>query len=158
MAENERALSARVLELEGALSAQHEAMESLRWARAQLERVLQKVSRERDEARATVSELQQALEQQRAARPPATPGAPRPDAQPTLRVVVPLLPSVRRGAGLAEDPHQNTTPTVPAPPRERAPSVAEADRRERVADSGTYSVLDVSAERLLPRRRRRIAR
>ncbi|MEZ4373494.1 MAG: hypothetical protein R3B07_21920 [Polyangiaceae bacterium] len=146
MAENERALSARVLELEGALSAQHEAMESLRWARAQLERVLQKVSRERDEARAMVGELQRALEQ-RGQQQPAVMG-PRQHNQPTIRV----LPLVSRAA------HENAVPTLPAPPRERAPSVTEAERRERVADSGTYSLLDVSAEQVVPRRRRRIAR
>ncbi|MGE0324938.1 MAG: hypothetical protein AB7K71_40805 [Polyangiaceae bacterium] len=146
MAENERALSARVLELEGALSAQHEAMESLRWARAQLERVLQKVSRERDEARAMVSELQRALDR-REEQEPAGAASGR-HVQPTIRVVPPV----------SRPCQENGVPTLPAPPRERAPSVTEAERRERVADSGTYSLLDVSAEQVVPRRRRRIAR
>lgn len=147
MPENERALSARVLELEGALNAQHEAIESLRWARAQLERALQRVSRERDEALSKVSQLQAELDGPRVSSEPRirTKGASR-DAQPTVRILMPV--ALR----------QEATPTVPAPPRERAASVENAERRERVADSGTYSVRDVSEERLVPTRRRRVGR
>lgn len=147
MPENERALSARVLELEGALNAQYEAIESLRWARAQLERALQRVSQERDEALSKVSQLQAELDRQRTPSEPwiQTRSGLR-DAQPTVRILMPV--------GV----DQEAKPTVPAPPRERSPSVGQAERRERVADSGTYSVLDVSEERLSPRRRRRVGR
>ncbi|MEZ4227543.1 MAG: hypothetical protein R3B89_00175 [Polyangiaceae bacterium] len=161
MPENERALSERVLELEAALSAQHEAIESLRWARAQLERALQRVGQERDEAREDASRLQAELDRQRAlSEPPgpratgkaprieALPAEPGPSTSPTIRLLALPEPATT----------QNNAPTVPAPPRERAVSVTRGERREAAADSGTYSVLDVGEERVRPLRRRRVAR
>ncbi len=145
MAKNEQALSVRVLELEGALSAQYEAIESLRWAREQLERALQRVCRERDEARAEASRLQQLLGQRE------LPGGARArpqngDSKPTVRLR-PVGPS-----SLASD--QN--PTVPAPPREPMRDLAYAKAPKiQITDSGTYSVRDVTEEHLRPKPRPR---